>query len=134
MVAITATNSATPSLQATLSQTRLRQARREADQAEATAQGLRAQADNAESAAQGSHGRVRTMAANVAFASPTYQAKREAATTGRGSENQDLMVDMYQRFAALSGNGGNPLQGVNLPNPVQNAQGQTIGRIVNLRV
>lgn len=131
MVAITATNSATPSLQATLSQTRLRQARREADQAEATAQGLRAQADNAESAAQGSHGRVRTMAANVAFASPTYQAKRE---TGRGSENQDLMVDMYQRFAALSGNGGNPLQGVNLPNPVQNAQGQTIGRIVNLRV
>jgi hypothetical protein len=46
MGAITATNSATPSLSAMLGRARLEQARREADQAEATAQELRAQADN----------------------------------------------------------------------------------------
>ena len=45
MVAIGATNSATPSLQSVLGRARVEQARREADQAEANAQTLRQQAD-----------------------------------------------------------------------------------------
>ena len=48
MVAIAATNSATPSLQTTLIRSRLEQARRQADQAEAYAEELRTQADEQE--------------------------------------------------------------------------------------
>ena len=48
MVAITATNSATPSVQASVGRARLAQARREAEQAEANARDLRDQADDAE--------------------------------------------------------------------------------------
>ena len=45
MVAITATTSATASLQAALGQAKLAQAQREADQAEGNAKQLRAEAD-----------------------------------------------------------------------------------------
>jgi len=63
MVAITATNAATPSLQSLLSKARLQQARTEADQAESKAQSLRAQADAAELDAQSSREKVRTLTA-----------------------------------------------------------------------
>lgn len=131
MVAITATNSATPSLQASLSNTRLQQARREAAQAESKAQDLRAQADTAESEAQRSQGRVRAL--TTSSADPTYQAKREPSPSGLQPENQVLLVELYQRSAALRGTGVNPLQTSTPPYPMQNTQGQTTGRIVNVR-
>lgn len=131
MVAITATNSATPSLQASLSNTRLQQARREAAQAESKAQDLRSQADTAESEAQRSQGRVRALATNST--DPTYQAKRKPSPSGLQPENQALLVDLYQRSAALRGTGVNPLQTSTPPYPMQNTQGQTTGRIVNVR-
>lgn len=107
MVAIAATNSATPSLQASLSQTRLQQARREADQAEAKAQNLRAQANTAESEAQRSQGRVRELSSSSAPTDPTYQVKRTP--------------NIIQLHAAT------PLYSA------QNTQGQATGRIINLR-
>ena len=61
MVAITATNSATVSLQVTLNRMRLEQARREADQAEAYAQSLRAQADDQEGIVQKARGQAQTL-------------------------------------------------------------------------
>ncbi len=131
MVAITATNSATPSLRASLSNTRLQQARREAEQAESKAQDLRAQADDAESEAQRSQGRVRALTTNST--DPTYQAKRKPSPSGLQPENQALLVDLYQRSAALRGTGVNPLQTSTPPYPMQNTQGQTTGRIVNVR-
>lgn len=133
MVAITATNSATPSLQASLSNTRLQQARREAAQAESKAQDLRAQADTAESEAQRSQGRVRALTTSSAATDPTYQAKRKPSPSGLQPENQALLVDLYQRSAALRGTGVNPLQTSTPPYPIQNTQGQTTGRIVNVR-
>jgi hypothetical protein len=133
MVAITAANSATPSLQSSLSKTRLQQARREADQAESTAQNLRAQADNAENDAQRSRGQARTLAASMANTDPTYQPRRAPGPSGLRPESQNLLVDLFQKTAALRGTGVNPLQASNAQNPMQNTQGQTIGRIVSLR-
>jgi hypothetical protein len=71
MVAITATNSATSSLQATLGRTRLEQARREADQAEARAQELRALADDQDRVAAQALQRVRSLKDVPAVAVPT---------------------------------------------------------------
>ncbi len=107
MVAIAATNSATPSLQASLSKTRLQQARNEAARAETVAQDLRAQANNAESEAQRSQGRVRALTSNVASTDPTYRVKRQTSSTA--------------------------LQAASPLYPAQNTQGQVMGRIINLQ-
>lgn len=133
MVAIAATTSATPSLQATLSQSRLQQARREATQAEATAQDLRAQADIAEGDAQRSQGRMRTLENRNATTDPTYQPKRQPSLSGLRPESQTMLVDLYQLSATSSDSGVNPLPARNATPPVQNTQGQTTGRIINLR-
>ena len=107
MVAITATSSATPSLQASLSQTRLQQARGEAARAESVAQNLRTQANNAESEAQRSQGRVRALASNRVSADPTYQPQRSG-----GNNTQRAFSPFYA---------------------LQNTQDRDIGRIINLR-
>lgn len=75
MVAITATNYATPSPQATLTRARLEQARREADQAEANAKQLREQADQAERQAQQGQAKVGALSQQVAQADSTYSAQ-----------------------------------------------------------
>lgn len=77
MVAISATNSATPSLQSVLGGARVTQARREADQAEANAQNLRQQADQAENEAQQSQGRLRDLSRRSQQVDPTYQPRRQ---------------------------------------------------------
>lgn len=102
MVAISATNSATPSLQMALVRNKLAQAKREADQAEDKAQNLRSQADAAEVEAQKGKDRVRDLSTRRAATDPTYQNPSRAE---------------------------NPLK----TSGVQNSQGQTTGRIVNVR-
>ena len=76
MVAISAANSATPSLQSVLNGARVAQARREADQAEANAQNLRQQADQAENEARQSQVRWRDLSQRSQRADPTYQPQR----------------------------------------------------------
>lgn len=76
MVAISATNSATPSLQSVLGGARVAQARREADQAQANAQNLRQQADQAENEARQSQGRWRDLSQRSQQADPTYRPRR----------------------------------------------------------
>jgi hypothetical protein len=76
MVAITATNSTTPSVQASLGRARLEQARRDADQAEANAKDLRAQADKAESQAQQSQSKFSKVSAEVRSDETTYSPSR----------------------------------------------------------
>jgi len=61
MATLAAINSATPSLQSLLMRSRVEQARREADQAEAYAQTLRQQADEQERIGQGARGRAQTL-------------------------------------------------------------------------
>lgn len=72
MVAITATNSATLSMQASVTKSRLEQARREAAQAEANAETLRSQAQEQDQVAEKAHARERTLA--VGDASSTARA------------------------------------------------------------
>ena len=92
MVAITSTNTATPSLHSVLSRARVLQARTEAEQAEARAQSLRSQADAAEVDAQKSQDKVRSL---------DNSARKDTSS----AENK----------------------------PIINAQGQSTGRLINLR-
>lgn len=82
MVAISATNSATPSLQAVLIKTQLEQARREANQAEANAQNLQAQADAAENDAQQRRLQANNLSRVSGQADPTYQAQFKGSQFG----------------------------------------------------
>jgi hypothetical protein len=79
MVAITATNSATPSLQSVLARAHLEQAQREANQAEANAHSLRTQADAAENDAQQSRQRVSNLGKISQQTDPTYQAQLQSS-------------------------------------------------------
>lgn len=81
MVAITATNSATLSMQASVTKSRLEQARREAAQAEANAETLRSQAQEQDQVAEKAHARERTLAVGDASSSTARAApvRSEAA-------------------------------------------------------
>lgn len=121
MVAISATNSATPSLQSVLGRNKLAQAKREASQAEATAQNLRAQADAAELDAEKSNDRVRKLKNTSSPAeAPTYTRPAQ----GSQSESSRVVLAAQYNASALKTNQDAA--------PVQNAQGQTTGRIVNV--
>lgn len=137
MVAITATNSATPTLQAALGRAKLQQARQEADQAESTAQNLRQQANAAEQEARSNQTRVRTIAGQIekngaeTDVSPRLNASAEIST-----KNQNLMVDRFNLYSATNEKrapGGNGFQPDAAIEPVMNTQGQATGRIINIR-
>lgn len=131
MAAITATNSATPSLQSALIKTRLAQAQREASQAEANAQNLRAQADEAERESQNSQSRVRVLSSRSRSADPTYASQVTARKLGDTEKSADalLNVDQYSReiYAENSNNLKNILNAI----PVASRQSETNGRFVN---
>lgn len=132
MVAITATNSATPSPQAVLGRARVEQARREADQAEANAQDLRAQADAAELDAQQSQQRARELAQRNRQSDPTYAPQLNASKSEVPQKTQEFLVNLYSASAQKFASSGNPLKTNPNAAPVRNTQGQATGRIVNL--
>ncbi|APW43509.1 hypothetical protein [Rhodoferax saidenbachensis] len=140
MVAITATTSASPSLQASLSKVRLEQARREADRAEADAQDLRAQADEAEREARNGRDKVRQLSSsNTATTSAstdrtTYtQQLRAAVVSETPPKVQNFMERMYKATSDKFTADGNPLKTNADENTVVNSQGQATGRILNVR-
>lgn len=90
MVAISATNSATPTLQSVLGGARVAQARHEADQAQANAQDLRQQADQAEIKAQQSQGRWRDLSHRSQQADPTYLPRRP----GQQNQNTGQLINL----------------------------------------
>lgn len=132
MVAITATNGTTPSLQLALSQTRLEQARRDADQAEANAKTLRNQADQAEQESQEKQNQVQGLSTEVSREQPTYSAPAKAAQSEVPVQTQEFLLRLYsatsQKFAAS----GNALKSSPDTPAVLNSQGQTTGRILNI--
>jgi uncharacterized protein (UPF0333 family) len=131
-VAITATNSATPSVQASLGRARLAQAQREADQAQANAKDLQAQADQAEQAYQDSLGNVQKVAAENRQSEATYSAVTRNSTAEVPLKVQNLIEQMYSATSQQRTQSGNPLKTqVNAP-PIVNSQGQATGRIVNV--
>ncbi len=134
MTAISATNSASPSVQASLTSARLTQARREASQAEANAKNLRQQADAAEQVAQKSLQNVRSIAS--AQNRPTdavYASPRNKATPGLTRSMQDLLVKLHNDTPQMTASNGNALKTVANAQPTLNIQGQSTGRIVNLQ-
>jgi len=138
MVAITATNSTTPSLQASLSRVRLEQAKREADAAEAKAEDLRAQADNAEQEAQGRRSDVRTLSTTkpAEAADPTansvYSAPNKPSFIALPTETRDFLVRMYEATSPQFAASGNALKDDSKAAPAINTLGQATGRILNL--
>ncbi len=134
MVAITATNSATPSLQAALGRAKLAQAQRDASQAEDNAKQLRAQADQAETQSQQSQERVNQIASNNRQQANTYGAPSRARASEVPVKVQDFIESMYRATTQKRLDSGNALKSdANTP-PVINSQGQATGRILNLRV
>ena len=133
MVAITATNSATPSLQAAMGRAKLQQARREAEQAESNAQRLRDQADAAEQDVQKSQAKVRSVAEqNRRDAAVTYAAPHDSTTSEVPAATQDFLVRLYSATSQNRSDSGNPLKSDPNAPPVINSQGQSTGRIVNV--
>lgn len=132
MVAITATNSATPSVQASAGRARLAQARREAEQAEANARDLRAQADDAERQAQSSQENVRRLSSRNRQEEVTYAQPRTGSTSEVPIKVQKLIEQMYSATSEKRAESGNALKTNVNASPVVNSQGQATGRIVNV--
>jgi hypothetical protein len=131
MVAISATNTASPSLQAVLSRSRIDQARREADQAEANAQQLRGQADAEERKAQQGQDKVRELTAQGRQSDSTYTAAVKGNASAVPARTQDFLVRLYKATSQKFADSGNALKSNANAGPVVNAQGQATGRILN---
>jgi len=132
MGVISATNSATPSLQLALGRNRLEQARRDADQAEANAKDLRNQANKAEQEAQKSQENVREQAARNQQLDSTYDSQLKNSTAVVPLKTQEFLVGLYNATSENRAASGNPLKAKAAPASVLNSQGQATGRIVNV--
>ncbi len=132
MVSITATNSANPPLQFSVGRARLQQARREADQAEATARDLRAQADDAEQQAKRSQDNVRKVSARIQEEAATYSQPKSGSTSEVPLKVQKLIEQLYSATTDKRALSGSPLKANVNAAPVVNIQGQATGRIVNI--
>lgn len=111
MVAITATNYATPSPQAMLSRARLAQARNEADQAEVHAKQLREQADQAEQQAQQGQAKVGALTEQVAQADSTYSAQlRRKVAASESRQAQRFLAPLAEVASNNFSFPSNPLQ------------------------
>ena len=138
MLALPATSSATPSLQATLNRNRLEQARQEADQLEAQAQNLRSQADQAEDQAAKGQDKVRNLASQANSSSATSDATYTTAVKSATSSEvpakvQDFLVRMYTATSPQFAASGNALKTAPGTPPTVNVQGQKTGRILNIQ-
>ena len=132
MVAITATNSASPSLQATLSRARYDQARRDADRAESEAQDLRTRADAAEVDAKKSQEKVNQLAASLQQ-DTTYSQPTRLGTAEVPPQVQSFVERLYKATSPKFAASGNPLKTDANAAPVVNAQGQSTGKILNVQ-
>ena len=133
MVAITATTSASSSLQATLSKARIEQARREADSAEARASDLRSQADEAEREAQDRNQTARSLSAAGQTKDSTYTSALRRPSSEVPPATQDFLERMYTAVSPKFAASGNPLKPDGDTPPVLNSQGQSTGRILDIR-
>ena len=132
MVAITATNNATPSVQASLGRTQLAQARREAEQAEANARNLRARANDAEREAVDSRKNVSNITARTHQEAPTYSQPNRSSTSEVPPKIQKLIEQLYNATSEKRAESGNALKADLHAVPVVNTRGQATGRIVNV--
>jgi chromosome segregation ATPase len=132
MATITATNSATPSLQTALVKSRLDAAKRETNQAQDKVQALQAQTDAAESELQKSQRKVQDLTSRASETDPTYKSNVQASSSALSIKTQELLYGLYNATSAKRLANGNSLKTNPLAAPVLNPQGQATGRIVNI--
>lgn len=128
MVAITATNSATPSLPLQRVDAAVRQARQEAEAAQAEAKAQREQADEAELAAGLSDLAARLQEVEGLYSRPRARTARAVIPPSF----QDYIVSQYNAGISERMASGTALKTRPDADPVRNAQGQSTGRIVDL--
>ncbi|WP_210546869.1 hypothetical protein [Rhodoferax sp. PAMC 29310] len=133
MALISATNTATPSLQSVLTKNRLAQARQQANQAEANAEDLRARANEAEQEAAQSQGRVQALSRQQQQNDPTYRQKASRSEGGFSPQTQEVLVTSYAASATNRTATNSALKSDAFAIPVTNSQGDLTGRIVDLR-
>jgi hypothetical protein len=128
MPAITATNSATPSLPLQRADAPERQARQDAEAAQAEAKVQREQADRAEIEAG-----LRNLDARLLEVEGLYSRNRPRnARTVLPPSFQDYLVSQYNATIGDRMASGAALKTRPDSDPVRNAQGEPTGRIVNL--
>lgn len=128
MVAITATNSATPSLPLQRTDAPVRQARQDAEAAQAEAKVQREQADQAELESG-----LRNLAARLQEVEGLYSRSRTRTTRSVIPPSfQDYIVSQYNASISERLASGAALKTRPDADPVRNAQGQPTGRIVDL--
>jgi multidrug resistance efflux pump len=128
MVAITATNSATPSLPLQRTDAPVRRARQDADEAQAEAKVQREQANQAELESS-----MRNLAARLQEVEGLYSRSRTRnARTVIPPSFQDYIVSQYNASLGERMAAGTALKTRPDADPVRNAQGQPTGRIVDL--
>lgn len=132
MAALAATNSAIPSLQATLTMTRLQVARREAHQAESSVRQLRADLEVAQNKSDQRQTNVRRLTDQSRQSDPTYTRQIQAKAADVPIQAQAIVLGLYQTTNARQVAEGNGLPSVPAAAPVINTQGQATGRIVNI--
>ena len=132
MVAIAATNSSTPALQAALGRARLEQAKREASQAEDNARQLRAQADDAEREARQGQAKVREVSADNRRQESTYRSPAKADASAPPVNVQNFIENLYKATSQKRAEAGNALKNPADAPVVVNVSGQVTGRILNL--
>ena len=132
MAAITATNSATPSLQAALGRAKLAQAEREASAAEGKAKQLRSQANEAESQSQERQANVSRVGAEVRSQQNSTYRSGKAGASEVPVKVQNFIESMYRATSQQRADSGNALKTNAEAPPVINTQGQATGRILNL--
>lgn len=131
-MAIAATTSASPSLQATLNKARLEQAKRDAENAESTVQVLEQQTAQAEQEAQTKRDNVRELSTRSALDDTTYIGQLRAARSSVAPATQDFLVRMYTATSAKFAASGNALKSSLSGRPFINTLGEPTGRILNL--
>lgn len=132
MAALAATNSAIPSLQATLTMTRLQVARREANQAESSVRQLRADLEVAQNKSDQRQTNVRRLTDQSRQSDPTYSRQIQAKAADVPIQAQAIVLGLYHATNARQAVDGNGLPSVPAAAPVINTQGQATGRIVNI--
>ncbi len=131
-MAITSTNSATPSLQATLNKARLEQAKREAETAQDKVESLKQETEQAEQDLQVKRENVRELTTRSALEDSTYIGQLRAAKSAVPAATQDFLVRMYTATSAKFAASGNALKSSLSAKPFVNALGQSTGRIVDI--
>lgn len=132
MVAIAATNTATPSVQATMGRVRREQARRDANQAEVNAQALRARADEAERDAQSSQNRLRELGAISQQPDATYSPQKRSSQSETSSKPLDLPPNLYGTSNQTRVNDGHALKSNAYRTPLESDRPIALGRVIDL--